>query len=178
MSTSARIAAIPARTCSNGVFKRAEQVGRPCLLGYIDKCSAPCVGKVDQQAHRQIVDEFCDFMAGDSARFLKRLERDMVQAAAHQDYERAARLRDDIGALTRATEKQAVVLSDGTDADVVAIAEDQLGAKLKELAKGADDRIYVRGSHDVQYGRIAEVMAIITSSGFKRVALVTDPAKN
>ena len=58
------------------------------------------------------------------------------------------------------------------------IAEDQLGAKLKELAKGADDRIYVRGSHDVQYGRIAEVMAIITSSGFKRVALVTDPAKN
>ena len=58
------------------------------------------------------------------------------------------------------------------------IAEDQLGAKLKELAKGADDRIYVRGSHDVQYGRIAEVMAIITSSGFKRVALVTEPAKN
>ena len=58
------------------------------------------------------------------------------------------------------------------------IAEDQLGGKLKELAKGADDRIYVRGSHDVQYGRIAEVMAIITSSGFKRVALVTDPAKN
>ena len=58
------------------------------------------------------------------------------------------------------------------------VPEDQLGAKLKELAKGADDRIYVRGSHDVQYGRIAEVMAIITSSGFKRVALVTDPAKN
>ena len=73
----------PARTCSNGVFKRAEQAQRPCLLGYIDKCSAPCVGKVDQQAHRQIVDEF-DFMAGDSARFLRRLERDMVQAAAHQ----------------------------------------------------------------------------------------------
>ena len=62
--------------------------------------------------------------------------------------------------------------------DEQAIPEDQLGAKLKELAKGADDRIYVRGSHDVQYGRIAEVMAIITSSGFKRVALVTDPAKN
>ena len=121
----------PARTCSNGVFRRAEQVGRPCLLGYIDKCSAPCVGKVDQQAHRQIVDEFCDFMAGNSGRFLKRLERDMVQAAAHQDYERAARLRDDIGALTRATEKQAVVLADGTDADVVAIAEDQLEAAVQ-----------------------------------------------
>jgi excinuclease ABC subunit C len=121
----------PARTCSNGVFTRAGQVGRPCLLGYIDKCSAPCVGKVDQETHREIVDDFCDFMAGQSGRFIKRLEKDMVEAAAAQDYERAARLRDDIGALTRATEKQAVVLADGTDADVVAIAQDQLEAAVQ-----------------------------------------------
>ena len=121
----------PARTCSNGVFKRAGQVGRPCLLGYIDKCSAPCVGKVDQAEHRAIVDDFCDFMAGQSGRFVKRLERQMADAAAAQDYERAARLRDDIGALTRATEKQAVVLADGTDADVVAVAEDQLEAAVQ-----------------------------------------------
>ena len=58
------------------------------------------------------------------------------------------------------------------------VPQEQLGDKLKELAKNPDDRIYVRGSHDVQYGRIAEVMSIITSSGFKRVALVTEPAKN
>ena len=121
----------PARTCSNGVFKRAGQVGRPCLLGYIDKCSAPCVGKVDQEQHRAIVDDFCDFMAGQSSRFVKRLEKQMVEAAAAQDYERAARLRDDIGALTRAMEKQAVVLADGTDADVVAVAEDQLEAAIQ-----------------------------------------------
>jgi excinuclease ABC subunit C len=121
----------PARTCSNGVFKRAAQVGRPCLLGYIDKCSAPCVGKVDQERHRDIVDDFCDFMAGQSGRFVKRLEREMVEAATAQDYERAARLRDDIGALTRATEKQAVVLADGTDADVIAVAEDQLEAAVQ-----------------------------------------------
>ena len=121
----------PARTCSNGVFVRAGQIGRPCLLGYIDKCSAPCVGRVDQQTHREIVDDFCDFMAGDSARFVRRLEREMVQAAAGQEFERAARLRDDIGALIRATEKQAVVLADGTDADVVAIAEDQLEAAVQ-----------------------------------------------
>ena len=108
----------PVRTCSAGVFKRAAQQGRPCLLGYIDKCSAPCVGRVDQQAHRAIVDDFCDFMAGDSVKFVRRLEREMAQAAADQDYEKAARLRDDIGALRRATEKQAVVLADGTDADV------------------------------------------------------------
>jgi excinuclease ABC subunit C len=121
----------PARTCSNGVFKRAGQVGRPCLLGYIDKCSAPCVGKVDQAEHRAIVDDFCDFMAGQSGRFVKRLERQMAEAAQVQDYERAARLRDDIGALTRATEKQAVVLADGTDADVVGVAEDQLEAAVQ-----------------------------------------------
>ena len=121
----------PARTCSNGVFKRAGQVGRPCLLGYIDKCAAPCVGKVDQAEHRAIVDDFCDFMAGQSGRFVKRLEKQMADAAEAQDYERAARLRDDIGALTRATEKQAVVLADGTDADVVGVAEDQLEAAVQ-----------------------------------------------
>ena len=121
----------PARTCSKGVFVRAGQVGRPCLLGYIDKCSAPCVGKVSAEQHREIVDDFCDFMAGQSGRFVKRLEAQMREAAEAQDYERAARLRDDIGALTRATEKQAVVLADGTDADVIAVAEDQLEAAVQ-----------------------------------------------
>ena len=95
----------PARTCSAGVFKRAGQVGRPCLLGYIDKCSAPCVGNISPDDHRAIVDDFCEFMAGQSGRFVKRLEKQMVEAAQAQDYERAARLRDDIGALNRAMEK-------------------------------------------------------------------------
>jgi excinuclease ABC subunit C len=121
----------PARTCSNGVFTRAGQVGRPCLLGYIDKCAAPCVGKVSAEQHREIVDDFCDFMAGGAARYVRRLEKEMAAAAQAQEYERAARLRDDIGALERALEKQAVVLADGTDADVVGIAEDQLEAAVQ-----------------------------------------------
>ena len=121
----------PARTCSAGVFKRAGQVGRPCLLGYIDKCSAPCVGKVTQEEHRAIVDDFCDFMAGSSNTFVKRLEKQMAEAAQTQDYERAARLRDDVGAMKRALEKQTVVLADGTDADVIALAEDGLEAALQ-----------------------------------------------
>ncbi len=120
----------PARTCSNGVFKRAGQVGRPCLLGYIDKCSAPCVGKVSAEQHREIVEDFCDFLAGSTTRFLKRLEAEMRDAASAQEYERAARLRDDIGALRRAIEKQAVVLPDETDADTVAFAEDELEAAV------------------------------------------------
>ena len=108
----------PMRCCSNGVFKRSAQIGRPCLLGYIGKCSAPCVGSVSAEDHRAIVDDFCDFMAGQTRPFVKRLEREMYAASERQDYERAARLRDDIGALNRALEKQAVVLGDGTDADV------------------------------------------------------------
>ena len=116
----------PVRTCSSGVFKRASQVGRPCLLGYIDKCSAPCVGRVDAARHREIAEDFCDFMAGETGRFVTRLTKEMKGAAAELDFERAARLRDDIGALERVLEKSAVVLPDATDADVFALAEDEL----------------------------------------------------
>ncbi|MEO6880146.1 MAG: excinuclease ABC subunit UvrC [Mycobacteriaceae bacterium] len=121
----------PARTCSAGVFKRHAQIGRPCLLGYIDKCSAPCVGKVDQAEHRQIVEDFCDFLAGRTDKLVRQLERQMVAASDEMDFERAARLRDDAGALKRAMEKQAVVLGDGTDADLVAFASDDLEAAVQ-----------------------------------------------
>lgn len=116
----------PARTCSAGVFKRHGQIGRPCLLGYIDKCSAPCVGRVSADEHRRIVDDFCDFLAGRTDRMVKELERRMHAASADLDFETAARLRDDVQALRRALEKQAVVLGDGTDADVIAFAGDDL----------------------------------------------------
>ncbi|PZU50531.1 MAG: excinuclease ABC subunit UvrC [Arsenicicoccus sp.] len=116
----------PVRTCSAGVFRRAEQVGRPCLLGYIDKCSAPCVGRVDAQEHREIAEDFCAFMAGDSNRFVRDIEERMHRASADLDFETAARLRDDVGALRKALERSAVVLPDATDADVYALAEDEL----------------------------------------------------
>ncbi len=127
----------PMRTCSAGVFKRAGQVGRPCLLGYIGKCSAPCVDRVSAEEHRAITEDFIDFMSGQTQKFVRRLEKDMREASEAQEYERAARLRDDIGALNRAMEKQAVVLGDGTDADVVAFAQDELEAAVQVF--------YVRG---------------------------------
>jgi excinuclease ABC subunit C len=116
----------PIRSCSAGVFKRANQVGRPCLLGYIGKCSAPCVGRVSADEHRDIVNDLVAFLEGQTARYIRRLEREMRAAAADTDYERAARLRDDIAALRRAMEQNTVVLGDATDADVVALAEDPL----------------------------------------------------
>ncbi|EON34456.1 Nuclease subunit of the excinuclease complex [Gordonia terrae C-6] len=121
----------PARTCSAGVFKRHRQIDRPCLLGYIDKCSAPCVGRVDAEEHREIVEDFCDFLAGRTDLMIRRMERDMTVAAEELDFERAARLRDDIGAMRRAMEKQAVVLGDGTTADVIALAGDQLEVSVQ-----------------------------------------------
>jgi len=127
----------PVRTCSTGVFKRAGQIGRPCLLGYIGKCSAPCVKRISKEEHRELAEDFCDFMSGQTSRFLRKLTADMKRASDEEEYERAARLRDDIKALERALEKQAVVLGDGTDCDVIALAEDQLEAAVQIF--------YVRG---------------------------------
>jgi excinuclease ABC subunit C len=121
----------PARTCSAGVFKRHRQIGRPCLLGYIDKCAAPCIERVSAAEHRQIVNDFCDFLAGKTDRLARDMEQQMNEAAELLDFERAARLRDNISALKRALEKQAVVLGDGTDADVVAFADDELEAAVQ-----------------------------------------------
>ena len=127
----------PVRTCSAGVFKRAGQIGRPCLLGYIGKCSAPCVGRISADEHLELAEEFCDFMAGQTGKFTKRLEAQMREAAAAEEFELAARLRDDLQALQRALEKQAVVLPDGTDCDVIGLVEDQLEAAVQVF--------YVRG---------------------------------
>ncbi|MGH3955956.1 MAG: excinuclease ABC subunit UvrC [Mycobacterium sp.] len=121
----------PARTCSNGVFKRHKQIDRPCLLGYIEKCSAPCVGRVSAEEHREIVLDFCDFLSGKTDRLARDMEREMNHASQELNFERAARLRDNISALQRALERQTVVFGDGTDADVVAFADDDLEAAVQ-----------------------------------------------
>ncbi|MFJ7069442.1 excinuclease ABC subunit UvrC [Streptomyces sp. NPDC101115] len=121
----------PVRTCSAGVFRNAASAGRPCLLGYIGKCSAPCVGRVTPEEHHDLAEEFCDFMAGRTGTYIRRLEKQMMLAAEDMEYERAARLRDDIEALRKAMEKNAVVLADATDADLIALAEDELEAAVQ-----------------------------------------------
>ncbi|MER6159924.1 excinuclease ABC subunit UvrC [Streptomyces sp. NPDC001868] len=121
----------PVRTCSAGVFKNAARTGRPCLLGYIGKCSAPCVERISAEDHRELADEFSDFMTGRTGTYIRRLEKRMTDAAEEMEYERAARLRDDIEALKKAMEKNAVVLADATDADLIALAEDELEAAVQ-----------------------------------------------
>jgi excinuclease ABC subunit C len=121
----------PVRSCSAGVLKRAQASGRPCLLGYIDKCSAPCVGRVTPEEHRVLAEDFCAFMGGEAKRFITKLEKQMAEAVGTLDYERAARLRDDITALRKVFERNAVVLADDTDADVFALHEDELEAAVQ-----------------------------------------------
>ena len=148
----------PVRTCSAGVFKRSGQIGRPCLLGYIGKCSAPCVKRISAEEHRRLAEDFCDFMAGQTSRFASRLEAEMKQAAREEEFERAARLRDDLRALERAIEKQAVVLGDGTDCDVIALAEDQLEAAVQVF--------YVRGGRvRGQRGWVLDKIEEVTPAG-------------
>ena len=148
----------PVRTCSAGVFKRSGQIGRPCLLGYIGKCSAPCVKRISAEEHRRLAEDFCDFMAGQTSRFAARLEAQMREAARLEEFERAARLRDDLRALERAIEKQAVVLGDGTDCDVIALAEDQLEAAVQVF--------YVRGGRvRGQRGWVLDKIEEVTAAG-------------
>lgn len=121
----------PMRTCSKGVFNRHENLGRPCLLGYIDKCAAPCVGRVSEDEHRDIVTGFTSFMAGHTDKVTRKLNTEMMAAAEELDFERAARLRDDLEAIDKVMEKQAVVLGDGTDADIIAFSTDDLEAAVQ-----------------------------------------------
>lgn len=116
----------PMRSCAGGVFKRAKAVGRPCLLGYIGKCAAPCSGGIDAEAHRAIAADLSSFLAGRSGGLEARLTAQMADAAAREDFERAAMLRDSLIALQQATERNAIVLPDGANADVIALAEEPL----------------------------------------------------
>ncbi|MDR2930105.1 MAG: excinuclease ABC subunit UvrC [Propionibacteriaceae bacterium] len=125
-SIDALLTVFPMRTCSGGVFRSAKASGRPCLMGYIDKCSAPCVGRVDAEEHRRIAGDFCTAIAGRTGGFIKRLTREMTECANAMEYERAGALRDKIDALRRVAERNAVVLDDSSDLDLVAVSTGSL----------------------------------------------------
>ena len=121
----------PVRTCTSGVLQRAQRSGRPCLLGYIDKCSAPCVGRVSEDEHRELIRGIGDFMSGSTGTLISQRRKEMATAAEELDYERAARLRDEIQALEKVLAKNAVVLSMNADCDVFAVHYDELEAAVQ-----------------------------------------------
>ena len=126
------------RTCRDGVFRQAALLARPCLLGYIGKCSAPCVGRIDAQAYRRSVEDLCKFLAGNTKAITGQLQSAMHEASRNEEYEEAARLRDRLGALRRAMERNAVVFDDGTDADLVALHDEvlEIGVQVFHVRAG------------------------------------------
>jgi len=125
--------AFPMRSCTDSTYKRAEQTGRPCLLGDIGKCVAPCVGRVTKEEHKSVALDFASFMGGNDSRYLADLTSRMKRAAAEQDYESAARIRDQLGALEAALSKSAIVLHDDIDVDIFGIAHDELAAAVQQF---------------------------------------------
>ncbi|MEY3129599.1 MAG: hypothetical protein RL405_919 [Actinomycetota bacterium] len=121
----------PVRSCSSGVFNRAKSSNRACLLADIGKCSAPCVERIDKVAHKKLASEFADFMGGGDTKHIESLRARMAIASEEQHYERAAKLRDNIEALEAVLEKSTVVFNDQTDADLFAIADDELAAAVQ-----------------------------------------------
>ena len=125
--------AFPMRSCTDATYRRAELTGRPCLLGDIGKCAAPCVGRVSKADHKSIAVDFASFMAGNDSHFVVDLEKKMRAASETQDYEAAARYRDQLGAMQMALSKNAFVLADDVDADFFGIAHDELAAAVQQF---------------------------------------------
>ncbi|MEA2504830.1 MAG: excinuclease subunit, partial [Actinomycetota bacterium] len=121
----------PVRTCSENKYKHHHRLGRPCLLGHIEKCSAPCVGAIDKEEYDRLVDELIEFLEGDTQPVIQRLERQMEEAAGLLEFERAARLRDRLASVRKVIEKQAMVTERPEDIDVIGIADDELEAAVQ-----------------------------------------------
>lgn len=121
----------PMRTCSQGVFDRCRRRGRPCLLFHIERCAGPCVKAVSAEEHRQIVLELCDFLDGNTKPVLGRLEAQMKEAASSEEFEIAAKLRDQLENVRKAIEKQQMVTSDKGEMDIIGLVEDDLEAAFQ-----------------------------------------------
>ncbi len=120
----------PMRSCSSGIYQRAVQSNRPCLLADIGKCSAPCVGRISLEDHKKNAKQFGDFISSGDEKYIKELQVQMKDASTEQKYELAGKLRDDVAALETVLEKSTVVFTDQTDADLFGIADDELTAAV------------------------------------------------
>jgi excinuclease ABC subunit C len=124
----------PVRTCSNAFFDQRARAGRPCLYYDIGRCEGPCVPSFTgstEESYRAHVDSMAEFLSGNARPVLQRLDTTMQQAADREEFEQAAKLRDQLFAARRALESQEMVLSQPEDLDVIAMAEDDLEAAVQ-----------------------------------------------
>jgi excinuclease ABC subunit C len=155
----------PIRTCSAATFKQHERLGRPCLLFHIEKCSGPCVGSVTPESYGDLVSDFLQVMDGESDSVVSRLEKQMSDSSRLQDFERAAKYRDQLEAIKLALERQQMVGERDEDLDIIGIAEDEFEAAVQIF--------YVRKGRVVgRKGFIVDKVEDVTSSGL--AALVVE----
>lgn len=121
----------PVRTCSQGKFNQHHRLGRPCLLFHIEKCSGPCVGEISKETYTEYVRQLTNFLDGDTDAVVLQLQREMLAASESQEYEKAARIRDRLGGVQRAIEKQQMVGERDEDLDIIGIADDELEAAVQ-----------------------------------------------
>ncbi len=116
----------PVRTCSDNKLQRHAKLGRPCLLFHIEKCSGPCVGEITPEDYQTLVDDLLAFLDGDTDLVIAELEQRMTGAAEAYEFEYAARLRDQLGSVRKAIEKQQMVGTRADDYDVIGTHGDEL----------------------------------------------------
>jgi excinuclease ABC subunit C len=121
----------PVRTCSQGKFNQHQRLGRPCLLFHIEKCSGPCVGEVQPEVYADHVKQLISFLDGDTDAVVRGLQEDMAAASAALEFEKAARIRDRLGGVQRALEKQQMVGERDEDLDIIGIVDDELEAAVQ-----------------------------------------------
>jgi len=123
----------PIRTCSDGLFRRQQAQGRPCLLYHIEKCSGPCIGAVDPDDYAAMVDGLAAFLRGDNEDIIRQLEGDMLEASERLEFEQAARYRDRLADIRRALERQEVVTDKPEDFDLINFYGDELETAFQVL---------------------------------------------
>ena len=167
----------PVRTCTAGVYRKAELTNRPCLLASIGKCSAPCVHRVDVSEHRRMVGQLVGVITGRLGKsHIAQLTRQMKEASEELDFERAARLRDEIQMLSDVVQNNAVVLDDQVDADVFGFASDELEASVHEFIVRAGA---IRGERNWSVERVEDIadsdlMADLIVQVYAQAAETTD----
>ncbi len=166
----------PIRTCSESNFKTAQRTKRQCLMGDIGKCAAPCVEWISEDDHKKLANDLITFLEKSPEDISKRVEEEMQTAAENEEFEKAARLRDQLSAINKAFESTDRFLNENIDADVLAIHEDITHASLSQfiIQKG---RITGSRSWIIDRANILEDESIISAMIGKIYNETTPPSE-
>lgn len=145
----------PVRTCSQNVYHKAEITHRPCLLASIGKCSAPCIGRISVEEHRKMCEQLIGVLTGRIGKsYIAQLTREMKEASDELEFEKAARLRDQIQMLSTVGEQNAVVFDSDVDADFFGVDSDELEASVHAFYVRAGS---IRGERNWSVERVEDV---------------------